>query len=584
MMDLDGLKAINDRYGHFHGDQVLRAVSGVIKIGVRRIDTAARYGGDEFVCSSPETEPTGAYVLAEKIRQGVEELTVAGAGVRHPHVDIHRRGGLPGRRPTADDLLISADRAMYVSKRQGKNRVVGYTPAGVMGPSDDDELWARRVRGSIRAWATPPDLAPARLFNARHPCRDDAAGRRPAPEFGADLPGGDLLLGATRTNWRHRLPATAPATPTRVSTTRPAPPWRTRSPSSRAPMPRTSSRPAWRQSTPRCSRSSRLVTASSARRTSTGPPARSSRRCSDASALRTDFVDATDLDAVRGALAATPTRVLYLETISNPDDLRAGHRRLSGVAHRHGAWSSWTTRLRRRTCAGRSSSAPTSSSSRPRSTCRATAMCWREIVAGSRERIAAVREVQVETGATLAPFSSFLVLRGLPTLEIRMRRHADTALRLASLLEGQRWSRASLVSGPPSHPQRDAAARQFLVGGGMFAMELAGGPDGDGRAAATAFIDALTIPVLTASLGSIHTIVVHPPRTTHRQLDDAELAASGIAPGLLRVSVGLEDADDLEADFRTALHRRDSGRRIRRRGRPRPCSGRRWVPVGRTAW
>jgi diguanylate cyclase (GGDEF)-like protein len=140
MMDLDGLKAINDRFGHFHGDQVLRAVAAVIKNGVRRIDTAARYGGDEFVVLLPETEPTGAYVLAEKIRLGVEELGIAGPGY-----DIHTSMSIgavayPDDGLTADDLLISADRAMYVSKRQGKNRVVGYTPAGVMGPADDDEI------------------------------------------------------------------------------------------------------------------------------------------------------------------------------------------------------------------------------------------------------------------------------------------------------------------------------------------------------------------------------------------------------------------------------------------------------------
>jgi diguanylate cyclase (GGDEF)-like protein len=140
MMDLDGLKAINDRHGHFHGDQVLRAVAAVIKTGVRRIDTAARYGGDEFVVLLPETEPTGAYVLAEKIRQGVEDLGVTGPGF-----DIHTSLSIgavayPDDGLTADDLLISADRAMYVSKRQGKNRVVGYAPAVVAGPADNDEL------------------------------------------------------------------------------------------------------------------------------------------------------------------------------------------------------------------------------------------------------------------------------------------------------------------------------------------------------------------------------------------------------------------------------------------------------------
>jgi methionine-gamma-lyase len=81
-----------------------------------------------------------------------------------------------------------------------------------------------------------------------------------------------------------------------------------------------------------------------------------------------------------------------------------------------------------------------------------------------------------------------------------------------------------------------------------MAIELAGG-----RVAGEAFIDALTIPERTASLGSIHTIVAHPPSTTHRQYDDAQLAAAGIAPGLLRCSVGLEDLEDLQADFEQAL-------------------------------
>ena len=137
MMDLDGLKMINDRFGHFHGDQVLRAVARVIKTGVRRIDTAARYGGDEFVILLPETEPTGAYVLAEKIRQGVADL-----GIEGPGGDIHTSMSIgavsyPDDGTSADDLLISADRAMYVSKRQGKNRVVGYTAIGV-GSEDRD--------------------------------------------------------------------------------------------------------------------------------------------------------------------------------------------------------------------------------------------------------------------------------------------------------------------------------------------------------------------------------------------------------------------------------------------------------------
>ena len=80
----------------------------------------------------------------------------------------------------------------------------------------------------------------------------------------------------------------------------------------------------------------------------------------------------------------------------------------------------------------------------------------------------------------------------------------------------------------------------------MLAFEVAGG-----RAAGRAIIDALTLPELTASLGSVHTMVVHPPSTSHRQSTEAELLAAGITPGLLRVSVGLEDLEDLQADFAT---------------------------------
>jgi diguanylate cyclase (GGDEF)-like protein len=125
MMDLDGLKAVNDRFGHFHGDRALRTVGDTIRARVRRIDTAARYGGDEFVAVLPETEPSGAFVLAEKIRLGVGEraLKVDGLDVRTTlsiGVVVYPRDGR-----TVDELMIAADTTMYRSKRQGRNRVVG---------------------------------------------------------------------------------------------------------------------------------------------------------------------------------------------------------------------------------------------------------------------------------------------------------------------------------------------------------------------------------------------------------------------------------------------------------------------------
>jgi diguanylate cyclase (GGDEF)-like protein len=125
MMDLDELKAINDRLGHFHGDRVLNAVGQVVSEGVRRIDTAARYGGDEFVVLLPETDPTGAFVLAEKIRIGVNELDLElPDDTVRPSLSVGVVA-YPDDGLTADELMISADRAMYTSKRAGKNRVTG---------------------------------------------------------------------------------------------------------------------------------------------------------------------------------------------------------------------------------------------------------------------------------------------------------------------------------------------------------------------------------------------------------------------------------------------------------------------------
>jgi diguanylate cyclase (GGDEF)-like protein len=121
MLDLDELKAVNDRQGHHAGDAVLRSVAETVRSGIRRIDTAARYGGDEFVALLPETDPTGGWVLAEKIRLGVADQPVPGIEP-HPTISV----GIvsyPTDGRTADSLMISADRAMYASKRGGKNRV-----------------------------------------------------------------------------------------------------------------------------------------------------------------------------------------------------------------------------------------------------------------------------------------------------------------------------------------------------------------------------------------------------------------------------------------------------------------------------
>jgi diguanylate cyclase (GGDEF)-like protein len=147
MLDLDDLKAVNDRYGHLAGDQVLKGVAGIVRGGVRKIDVAARYGGDEFVALLPETDPTGGWVLAEKIR-----LTIAEQGA--PGIDPAPTVSVgvvsyPADGRSADALLVSADRAMYASKRSGKNRVARASAEPTVLPVEQRET--TRARDGERA-------------------------------------------------------------------------------------------------------------------------------------------------------------------------------------------------------------------------------------------------------------------------------------------------------------------------------------------------------------------------------------------------------------------------------------------------
>jgi len=125
MIDLDGLKAVNDSFGHHRGDDVLRRLGGVIRRSIRAVDTAYRYGGDEFLVLLPETDFAGAFVVAEKVRAGAEEVGLAvGGGELLTSVSI----GLvscPEDGTSAEELMIAVDRAMYQAKALGKNQISG---------------------------------------------------------------------------------------------------------------------------------------------------------------------------------------------------------------------------------------------------------------------------------------------------------------------------------------------------------------------------------------------------------------------------------------------------------------------------
>ncbi|MGH2357810.1 MAG: diguanylate cyclase, partial [Candidatus Limnocylindria bacterium] len=126
MIDLDGLKTVNDSFGHHRGDELLRHLGIVIRRSIRTVDTAYRYGGDEFLVLLPETDIVGAFVVAEKIRAGAEEL---GISLGLDEVDISVSIGLishPEDGLTVEELMIAADRAMYQAKALGKNQISGY--------------------------------------------------------------------------------------------------------------------------------------------------------------------------------------------------------------------------------------------------------------------------------------------------------------------------------------------------------------------------------------------------------------------------------------------------------------------------
>jgi methionine-gamma-lyase len=266
--------------------------------------------------------------------------------------------------------------------------------------------------------------------------------------------------------------------------------------------------------------------------------------------VRVDFADLTDNDAAAEAIAAAPTRVVYAETIANPTAVVSDHATLARVAHDHGAtYIVDNTFASPYVCRPLDFGADLVVESGTKFLAGHSDVIA-GVVAGPLDLIRRVEKVQIDTGATLGPFDAFLVLRGILTLAVRAERHAKTAAALAAWLERQDGVQRVIYPGLPSHPQHDVALRQFRAGvaGGMLSVEVAGG-----RAAGRAIIDALTLTELTASLGSVHTMVVHPPSTSQRQMSEPDLLAAGIVPGLLRVSVGLEDLEDLQDDFAAAL-------------------------------
>jgi len=265
--------------------------------------------------------------------------------------------------------------------------------------------------------------------------------------------------------------------------------------------------------------------------------------------IATTFVDPCDLEAWQQALRPE-TRLLFFETPSNPLTELIDIAVLAGLAHDHGALLAvdncfCTPALQRPLEYGADlviHSATKFLDGQGR--------CVGGAVVGSEALCSEVHGVIRTAGPAMSPFNAWVFLKGLETLNLRMRAHSAAAEELAHWLDGQPAVERVNYPGLASHPQHELAVRQQIGFGGLLSFEVAGG-----REAAWRVIDAVRIISITANLGDTKSTITHPASTTHGRLSAAQRAETGIREGLVRVSVGLEEVEDLKADLAHGLAR-----------------------------
>ncbi|MGG7645728.1 O-succinylhomoserine sulfhydrylase [Rhodovulum sp. YNF3179] len=264
--------------------------------------------------------------------------------------------------------------------------------------------------------------------------------------------------------------------------------------------------------------------------------------------VEVSFVDGTDLDQWRAAIRPD-TRAVFLESISNPTleviDLPA----VAEMAHAVGATviadNVFATPVFQRSLELGADVVIYSATKHIDGQGR----CLGGVVLGRRDYIRKTLEPYLKhTGGALSPFNAWVMLKGLETLELRLAAQAETARCLAEALAGHDKLARVLYPFHPSHPQHDLARAQMTAGGTVLSLEIAGGKE-----AAFRFLDGLEIVGISNNLGDAKSLVTHPATTTHQRLGAEVRAALGIGDGLVRLSVGLEDAGDLIADLEKAL-------------------------------
>ena len=171
------------------------------------------------------------------------------------------------------------------------------------------------------------------------------------------------------------------------------------------------------------------------------------------------------------------------------------------------------------------------------------------VILGDQEFIRKTVEPYMKhTGGSMSPFTAWVMLKGLETLDLRVRAQTANATALADALHGHSKLVQTIYPGHPSHWQNALVARQMGQGGTVLSIDLIGG-----KAAAFCFLNSVEIGVISNNLGDAKTILTHPSTTTHQRLPQEQKDALGITEGLVRVSVGIEDPDDLVSDFLRAL-------------------------------
>jgi cystathionine gamma-lyase/cystathionine beta-lyase/cystathionine gamma-lyase/homocysteine desulfhydrase len=263
--------------------------------------------------------------------------------------------------------------------------------------------------------------------------------------------------------------------------------------------------------------------------------------------LRFTWVDTSDLGAISGAIVPA-TRMLYIETPTNPvlglTDLAGA----ASIARKHKLRlvvdNTFMSPYFQRPIEFGADIVVHSTTKFLNGHSDSVGGCVVTTRPADAERIG---WIQNSVGAILSPMDSFLVLRGIKTLPIRMERHDATGRKIAAWLSGRRKIAAVHYPGLKSHPQHALAKRQMSGFGGMVSFELGS------LAAAKKFLGRLTLCALAESLGGVETLISHPATMTHGAVPGHERKRIGVTDGLVRISVGLEDADDLIADLSQAL-------------------------------